>query len=276
MPGTSSFTTRPQLAGTFGMVASTHWLASAAGMAVLEKGGNAFDAAVAAGLVLQVVEPHLNGPGGEVPVIGFDAAAGEVFVLDGQGAGARGGDAGRVRRARAGPGARHRPARGVRSGGLRDVDAAARAARQAAAARRDGVRDRLRRGRVPDAGRGERGGGRGRRHLPRALAQLGRGLPARRDGPAPGERFTQPGPGRRLHPDPGRGGGRVSGPRGADRGGAGGVLRGVRGRGDRRLPGAGRGDGRDRAAPPGPAGRGGPGRLAGVGGGPGHCWTSAA
>jgi gamma-glutamyltranspeptidase / glutathione hydrolase len=80
-----TFTTRPQLAGTFGMVASTHWLATAAGMAVLEKGGNAFDAAVATGLVLQVVEPHLNGPGGEVPVIGFSAAAGDVFVLDGQG-----------------------------------------------------------------------------------------------------------------------------------------------------------------------------------------------
>jgi gamma-glutamyltranspeptidase/glutathione hydrolase len=85
VPGSSSFTTRPQLAGTFGMVASTHWLASAAGLAVLEKGGNAFDAAVAAGLVLQVVEPHLNGPGGEVPVIGFDAAQGGAFVLDGQG-----------------------------------------------------------------------------------------------------------------------------------------------------------------------------------------------
>jgi gamma-glutamyltranspeptidase/glutathione hydrolase len=85
MPQGSTFTTRPQLAGTFGMVASTHWLASAAGMAVLEKGGNAFDAAVAAGLVLQVVEPHLNGPGGEVPVIGYDAAREETFVLDGQG-----------------------------------------------------------------------------------------------------------------------------------------------------------------------------------------------
>lgn len=79
------FTTRPELAGTFGMVASTHWLASAAGMAVLEADGNAFDAAVAAGLVLQVVEPHLNGPGGEVPVIGYDQARGETFVLCGQG-----------------------------------------------------------------------------------------------------------------------------------------------------------------------------------------------
>jgi gamma-glutamyltranspeptidase/glutathione hydrolase len=79
------FTTRPELAGTFGMVASTHWLASAAGMAVLEKGGNAFDAAAAAGFVLQVVEPHLNGPGGEVPVIGHDARRGETFVVCGQG-----------------------------------------------------------------------------------------------------------------------------------------------------------------------------------------------
>jgi gamma-glutamyltranspeptidase / glutathione hydrolase len=81
----SDFTTRPELAGTFGMVASTHWLASAAGMAVLEGGGNAFDAAVAAGFVLQVVEPHLNGPGGEVPVIGHDARRGETFVVCGQG-----------------------------------------------------------------------------------------------------------------------------------------------------------------------------------------------
>jgi len=85
MPQGATFTTRPQLAGTFGMVASTHWLASAAGMEVLEQGGNAFDAAVATGLVLQVVEPHMCGPAGEVPVIGFDARDGEVFVLNGQG-----------------------------------------------------------------------------------------------------------------------------------------------------------------------------------------------
>ncbi|HXF99065.1 MAG TPA: gamma-glutamyltransferase family protein [Gaiellaceae bacterium] len=79
------FTTRPELRGTFGMVASTHWLASGAGMAVLERGGNAFDAACAAGFVLQVVEPHLNGPGGEVPALLWPAARGEPLVLCGQG-----------------------------------------------------------------------------------------------------------------------------------------------------------------------------------------------
>ena len=79
-----SFTTRPELRGTFGMVASTHWLASAAGMAVLEHGGNAFDAAVAAGFTLQVVEPHLNGPGGDLPAIVWPAG-GKPQVLCAQG-----------------------------------------------------------------------------------------------------------------------------------------------------------------------------------------------
>ncbi len=80
-----SFTTRPELRGTFGMVASTHWLASQTGMAVLERGGNAFDAAVATGFVLQVVEPHLNGPGGEVPALIWSVDRGEPLALCGQG-----------------------------------------------------------------------------------------------------------------------------------------------------------------------------------------------
>ncbi|MFJ9819162.1 gamma-glutamyltransferase family protein [Streptomyces sp. NPDC101151] len=78
------FTTRPTLQGTFGMVSSTHWLASQSAMAVLEDGGNAFDAAVAGAFVLHVVEPHLNGPAGEVPIL-LAPAGGEVRVLCGQG-----------------------------------------------------------------------------------------------------------------------------------------------------------------------------------------------
>src|SRR3954452_17514093 len=78
-----AFTTRPELSGTFGMVASTHWLASAAGMAVLERGGNAFDAAVEAGFALQGGEPHMNGPGGDLPLLLWDGSA--VQVICGQG-----------------------------------------------------------------------------------------------------------------------------------------------------------------------------------------------
>ncbi|MFI0788988.1 gamma-glutamyltransferase family protein [Streptomyces lydicus] len=78
------FTTRPTLQGTFGMASTTHWLASQSAMAVLEDGGNACDAAVAAGFVLHVVEPHLNGPAGEVPIL-LAPADGPVRVLCGQG-----------------------------------------------------------------------------------------------------------------------------------------------------------------------------------------------
>ncbi|MBQ1028472.1 gamma-glutamyltransferase family protein [Micromonospora parva] len=80
-----TFTTRPTLQGTFGMVSSTHWLASQAAMGILERGGNAFDAAVTAGFVLHVVEPHLNGPGGEVPAIVATAQDPRPKVLCGQG-----------------------------------------------------------------------------------------------------------------------------------------------------------------------------------------------
>jgi gamma-glutamyltranspeptidase/glutathione hydrolase len=83
-----AFTTRPTLHGMFGMAASTHWLATATAQSVLERGGNAVDAAVAAGFVLHVVEPHLNGPGGDLTglfqlVQGTDAGAARVFMGQG-------------------------------------------------------------------------------------------------------------------------------------------------------------------------------------------------
>ncbi|ARP99804.1 gamma-glutamyltransferase family protein [Pseudorhodoplanes sinuspersici] len=80
-----TFTTRPEIEGTFGVVASTHWIATAVGMAILEKGGNAFDAGVATAFTLQVVEPHLNGPGGDVPILVHDVRRGKTEVICGQG-----------------------------------------------------------------------------------------------------------------------------------------------------------------------------------------------
>ena len=79
------FTTRPVIQGVFGVVASTHWIATAVGMGVLERSGNAFDAAVATAFALQVVEPHLNGPGGDVPIIIYDSRQGRAEIVCGQG-----------------------------------------------------------------------------------------------------------------------------------------------------------------------------------------------
>src|SRR5579864_7249257 len=73
MPG---FTTRPEIRGTFGVVATTHWLASSVAMGVLEKGGNAFDAAVAAGFTLQVVE---------APILVYSAKNRRCDMICGQG-----------------------------------------------------------------------------------------------------------------------------------------------------------------------------------------------
>ena len=80
-----SFTTRPELQGTFGVCASTHWIATAVGMRMLEAGGNAFDAGVAMGFALNVVEPHLNGPLGDMPALVWPAGAEAPQVICGQG-----------------------------------------------------------------------------------------------------------------------------------------------------------------------------------------------
>ncbi|MGR3475206.1 MAG: gamma-glutamyltransferase family protein, partial [Sulfitobacter sp.] len=79
------FTTRPEIRGSFGVTTSTHWIASTVGFGILEKGGNAFDAAAAAGFVLQVVEPHLNGPAGDLPIIFHDAEKKATKVVCAQG-----------------------------------------------------------------------------------------------------------------------------------------------------------------------------------------------
>jgi gamma-glutamyltranspeptidase/glutathione hydrolase len=80
-----TFTTRPEIVGTFGVVTSTHWIASSVGMAVLERGGNAFDAAVSAAFVLHVVEPHMNGIGGDAVIMVQRTADDLPTVVCGQG-----------------------------------------------------------------------------------------------------------------------------------------------------------------------------------------------
>ncbi len=74
-----------ELVGTFGMVASTHWLASNVAMGILERGGNAFDAAAAGGFALQAAQPHQHGPGGDMPVVFWSADERRIRVLCGQG-----------------------------------------------------------------------------------------------------------------------------------------------------------------------------------------------
>src|SRR5215470_9560743 len=84
----AEFTTRPVIRGTFGVVAAGHYLAAAIGMHVLESGGNAIDAGVAAGFALNLVKPQSNGIGGEAPILIYRAADGpgpRVVAINGQG-----------------------------------------------------------------------------------------------------------------------------------------------------------------------------------------------
>ena len=76
---------RPILQGYGGAVAAGHHLATQAGSAMLANGGNAADAACATGFALQVLEPHMNGPAGEVPILVYSAREDRTFAISGQG-----------------------------------------------------------------------------------------------------------------------------------------------------------------------------------------------
>ena len=212
------FTTRPEIEGTFGVVTSTHWIATAVGMATLEKGGNAFDAAVATAFTLQVVEPHLNGPGGDVPVIINDVRTRQDRGDLRPGSGAGQGHDRALPRPRPRHGARHRPARGLRAGHVRHLDDAAARLRHHAARRRAVAGDLLRQPR-PSPGRARARHHRHRRRaVPQALADIGGGLSPRRQGARDGNVVHQQDAGRDLHPRAARGAKRRRRPRARDRG----------------------------------------------------------
>jgi gamma-glutamyltranspeptidase/glutathione hydrolase len=85
MPGRDSFTTRPVYMGRRGVLASGHYLAARAGQRMFDRGGNAIDAGVASGFALNLLEPHNNGLGGEVPLLVYSANERKVFAVCGQG-----------------------------------------------------------------------------------------------------------------------------------------------------------------------------------------------
>jgi gamma-glutamyltranspeptidase/glutathione hydrolase len=72
-------------AGTSGMVSSAHPIATEAGLEILKKGGNAFDAAVAVAAALNVVEPMMSGMGGYGTILIYDVKKGEVRFLNSSG-----------------------------------------------------------------------------------------------------------------------------------------------------------------------------------------------
>src|SRR5215471_945336 len=73
---------RSKVATTYGIVAASQPLAARAGVQILERGGNAVDAAVAANAVMGVVEPEMNGIGGDLFAIVYDASTGQVHGLN--------------------------------------------------------------------------------------------------------------------------------------------------------------------------------------------------
>lgn len=79
------FTTRPVVMGIHGAVTSGHYLASVIGLNILQKGGNAIDAGVAMGFAVTVLEPHLVGIGGEVPILIYSVELEKVVAINGQG-----------------------------------------------------------------------------------------------------------------------------------------------------------------------------------------------
>ncbi len=210
MPG---FTTRPEIRGTFGVVATTHWLASAVAMGVLEKGGNAFDAAVAAGFTLQVVEPHLNGPLGEAPILVYSAKNRRCRDDLRPGRGAAGGDDRALPGARPRPHPRHRPARRRGAGRLRRLDAAVARLRHAAARRADRAGARLCRERLSAGRPHPRHDHDRRRAVPPRMDEFGGGLFARRQPADARAAVPQPRAGRDLSPRARRGGSRRRRPR---------------------------------------------------------------
>jgi gamma-glutamyltranspeptidase/glutathione hydrolase len=81
----TEFTTRPVIMGSRGVVTSGHYLATAAGFRIMEDGGNAVDAAAAMSFCVNLLEPQMNGIGGEVPTLIYSARDSKTYAVSGVG-----------------------------------------------------------------------------------------------------------------------------------------------------------------------------------------------
>jgi hypothetical protein len=73
---------RSMVVSKFGIVSTPQFLASQAGAHILEQGGNAIDAAIAANAVMGVVQPYVNGIGGDLFVLYYEAKSGKLYDLN--------------------------------------------------------------------------------------------------------------------------------------------------------------------------------------------------
>jgi len=146
---TQALTTRPEIDGTFGRRCPRRMDRTAVGMGCWSGGGNAFDAR-GDGLHLQVVEPHLCGPGGDVPAMLYDTKAASPIVVMRQGVRRRGRPSPLSRPPRPRHRPRYRPTAPA-AGHVRDLMMIC-ATRHAAPARRAGAGHRLRPQRLSPGG----------------------------------------------------------------------------------------------------------------------------
>jgi hypothetical protein len=206
----AAFTTRPEIRGTFGIVASTHWLASAVGMSMLEKGGNAFDAAAAAGFTLSGGRAASERPARRSANPGVERSQSPLRDDLRAGCRARRRDDRPFPRARARPDPRHRAARRPGPRRVRRLDAAAARLGDAPAQRSPRAGDRLRRERLPGGRPHQRNDRPDGRDVPSRMAEFGRGLFAARQAAGARTAVSQPGARRHLSPGPRRSGRRES------------------------------------------------------------------
>ena len=180
------FTTRPVYMGTHGVLAAGHYLAARAGQLQFDHGGNAIDAVVASGFALNLLKPHLNGLGGEVPILVYSAKEDKVFSISGQGFIGKAATVDWFNKEGIDliPGDGFLPATVPAMFGTWAF--ALHALRHADAQGRDGAGHRLRRVRLPRLPRPASRRGRPGGAFPQGMAVVGRGLPAGR--PAAGRR----------------------------------------------------------------------------------------